>query len=173
MSEPKDVYGQFMKGSIEESAFATFTQGAAIETGASVNRIQGQNLAIELHSVLAVLSDPEDLPATGAQEAVYFWISTRSGLTTSPSISDEHIVYAACYSIRAGVGVYLPLIADKNKYYPSFHEYKYPILISHKKLYPYIISTNSSAAANVKFCLSYTYVLVDGELAIEALEAFR
>lgn len=169
----QDIYSQFLRFEIEESVNATFTEGSAILTGASVNRIQGQNIAIEVHAIGVELSMPEDLPATGATEYVGICLSTRSGLTTMPNLNAEHLIYRNQKRLKAGVGTYLPLIFTPDEYMPQYTDFKNPLLISHAKLYPYIISSNSSSKATGFGFLLFTYVLLDADLAIEALETFR
>lgn len=171
MSE--DVYSQYIRGSVTESAAATFTAGSAILTGASVNRIKGQNIALEIHAIGASCSWPQDLPASGANESVSFALSTRSDLAAMPDLDEEHVIYRTQIRIEAGVAVYLPLIAQTDEYMPAYVDFKHPLLISHPKIYSYIVSSNSSSAASCFFFLLFTYVLLDADLAIEALEAFR
>jgi len=169
----QDLYTQFLRGIVTESAAATLTEGTAILTGASVARVQDRNIAMALNSIMCHCSIPEDSPAANGTEAVYFCLSTRSGLAAMPSMDEEHVIYKNANAIRAGVATYLPLVQDRDFYMPRFLEWVHPVLISHAKLYPYVISTNSSAAANVEFVMAYTYVLLDADLAIEALEAYR
>lgn len=171
MSE--DIYSQFLRFDVTESAAATFTEGSAILTGASVNRIQGQNIALEIHAIGVAMSHPADLPSTGASEYVKFTLSTRSGLAASPAINEEHVVYQCQTTVEGGVGTYVPLLYINDNIMPPYVEYKHPLLISHAKLYPYVISSNSAAAATVKGYILFTYVLLDADLAIEALESFR
>ncbi len=171
MSE--DIYSQFLRGYIEESAAATFTEGNAILTGASVNRVQGQNIAMEIHAIGAQLGHPQDSPAAGGTEYVTFCLSTRSGLAAFPNMDDEHVLYVTQIAVRAGVAVYLPLAVNYDEKMPKYVDFKKPLLISHAKIYPYIHSTNSSAAAKAYFFLLHTYVLLDADMAIEALETFR
>jgi hypothetical protein len=171
MSE--DIYSQFLRFTFTESANATFTGGPAVLTGASINRIQGQNIALEIHAIMCALTFPEDLPATGTEEYVSFAISTRSDLVAMPAMSDEHVIYRTQNSLYSGAGTYLPLIHNKDGYMPPYVEFKYPLLVSHTKLYPYLLSSNSSAPAGCYVYLLFTYVLLDADLAIEALEAFR
>lgn len=171
MSE--DIYSQFLRFSITESAAATLTEGEAILTGASVNRVGNQNIALEIHAVNAQMTTPEDSPSAGGEEYVRFALSTRSGLTAFPSMDDESVIFATSIELRAGVATYLPLVYRNDRYMPNYVEFKHPLLISHPKIYPYIISSNSSAAATCKGFILFTYTLLDADLAIEALEAFR
>ena len=48
-----------------------------------------------------------------------------------------------------------------------------PLLISHTKLYPYVIGTDNGAATTFRGYIFYNYVDIEGALAVEALEAFR
>lgn len=169
----QDLYSQFLRFYVAESAAGTLTEGDPIMTGASVNRVGGQNIALEIHAVCVRVEWPQDLPATGALEYVKFALSTRSGLTDMPTLDEEHVIYMNCREIKAGVGTYLPLIFDGNAYMPAYYEFKYPLLISHNKIYPYIKSSNSSVAGACWGFILFTYVLLDADLAIEALEAFR
>lgn len=171
MSE--DIYSQFLRATVEESTNATFTEGDAILTGASVNRIQGQNIAMVIHAIGVELTHPEDLPGTGAMEYVKCCLSTRSGLTAMPSLDAEHVIYLNQTQIEAGVGTYLPLMYINDSIMPPYVEYKHPLLISHAKLYLYVLSSNSSAKATARIVITHTFVLIDADLAIEALEAFR
>lgn len=171
MSE--DIYSQYLRFSVTESAAATFTEGDAILTGASVNRVQGQNIALEIHAIGSHPSMPQDLPSTGAEEKVEVVLSTRSGLAAMPNIDEEHVIYKNAIMIKAGVGTYLPLIWTRDLDMPAYVEFKYPVLISHARIYPYIKSTNSSQTASWDGFLLFTYVLLDADLAIEALESFR
>lgn len=171
MSE--DIYSQFLRFTVKESAASTFTEGAAILTGASVNRVQDKNIAMEIHAIGAQIPTPQDLPSTGNTESVVFSLSTRSGLTATPNFDDEHVIYQTGVAIKGGVGTYLPLIMRTDQYMAPHTEFKYPLLISHAKLYPYIISSNSTSLAEMFGFILFTYVLLDADLAIEALEAFR
>jgi hypothetical protein len=169
----EDIYSQFLRGNVAESAASTFTAGAAILTGASVNRVGGKMIGMEIHAIGVESSKPQDLPSTGNREYVAFALSTRSDLTAMPGINEDHVVYKNQVSIDAGVGTYLPLLEDRDSPMPRYMEFKSPLLVAHDKLYPYILSTNSSAAASVAFWILFTYVLMDDAIAIEALEAFR
>lgn len=171
MSE--DIYSQYLRFAVTESAAATFTEGSAILTGASVNRVQGQNIALEIRAISAQLPTPQDLPSTGATESVIFSLSTRSALAATPNMDDEHVLYMQGVAVKAGAATYLPLIMRTDQYMPSYVEFDPPLLISHTKLYPYIVSSNSSVAAAMFGFILFTYVLLDADLAIEALEAFR
>jgi len=171
MSE--DIYSQFLRFQVQESAASTFTGGSPILTGASVNRVADKNIALEIHAINAQLSMPADAPASGAIEQVLFCLSTRADLTGMPTMDAEHVIYMTNVVIKAGVAVYLPLILDRFGYMPPYVEFRYPLLISHAKLYPYLISTNVAAAASMYGFLLFTYVLLDADLAIEALETFR
>jgi hypothetical protein len=119
------------------------------------------------------LSWPEDLPSAGAEEYVIVFLSTRADLTAMPDLDDEHVIAITALNLHAGVATYLPLISRTNRYMPPYIEFKHPLLISHPKIYAYIKSSNSSAAASAKGFILFTYVLLDADLAIEALEAFR
>lgn len=169
----QDIYSQFLRFDVEESAAGTFTEGAPIMTGASVNRIQGQNIALEIHAIGVGKTFPQDLPASGATEDVSFALSTRSGLAAFPNLDDEHVIHINQTLVKAGVAVYLPLVIEHGQYMPNYVEFKHPLLISHPKLYPYLLSSNSSAKARVRGFILFTYVLLDADLAIEALEAYR
>lgn len=171
MSE--DIYSQYLRISITESANSTFTEGDAILTGASVQRLKDQNIGIEIHAIGCHPSWPEDLPSTGAREQVTFCLSTRSGLTVMPNFDAEHVIYIHQVGLEAGVGTYLPLVLDRESYMPAYVEFKHPLLLSHPKIYAYIQSTNSSATATCRAYILFTYVLLDADLAIEALESFR
>lgn len=171
MSE--DIYSQFLRFEVQESAASTFTGGTAILTGASVNRVADKNIALEIHAINAQLSFPKDSPAAGATEYVLFALSTRSDLSSMPNMDEEHVVFMTMVAVTAGVAVYLPLVLDRLAYMPPYVEFKYPLLISHAKLYPYLLSTNSINAASMYGFLLFTYVLLDADLAIEALESFR
>lgn len=169
MSE--DIYSQYLRWTVTESAAATFTGGSAILTGASVARIKDQNIALEIHAISCQAGLP-DIPAAGAIEYVQVAISTRDDLTAMPTMDDEHVVYLHQQYVRGGVATYVPLIQSENRYMPPFIEFKHPLLISHTKLYPYIQSTNA-AAQTVNGFILFTYVLLSDALAIEALEAYR
>jgi len=171
MSE--DIYSQFLRFSVEESAASTFTVGSPILTGASVNRVADKNIALEIHAINAQLSFPVDAPAAGAKEYVAFALSTRSDLAALPHMDAEHVIFLTMATLKAGVAVYLPIVLDRQGYMPPYVEFKYPLLISHAKLYPYILSTNASSPASMYGFLLFTYVLLDADLAIEALESFR
>lgn len=168
-----DIYSQYLRFEVTESAASTLTVGSAILTGASVNKVQGQNIAMEVHAICAELSNPADLPSTGAVEYVRFALSTRSDLTSMPGLQEEHVLFKTEYMIKAGVGTYLPLISIRDRIMPPYVEYKLPLLISHAKLYPYVQSSNSAATASVYGYILMNYVLLDADLAIEALEVFR
>lgn len=171
MSE--DIYSQFLRFSLDESAATTFTAGDAILTGAKFSRIEGDSLALEVHAISLTCSMPEDLPATGASEYVDFALSTKEGLTSMPNVNEDHVIYRNRLEIAAGVATYLPLLAFEDRFMPHYINFDKPLLISHAKIYPYIVSTNSSAASWVRGWLLYTFVLLDQGLALEALEAFR
>lgn len=168
---PEDVYAQALRFTVTESANSTLTEGNAILTGASV-RGQG-GIAIEVHRIIGQLGLPEDNPAATAQETAYGSISTRSGLTSIPALGDEHCVYTTSKLIRGGVATYLPLVFDAEDLMPRNMRYVPPILLSHSRLYPYVLSTNSSATHTFQGQIWFNYVDITGELAIEALEVFR
>lgn len=171
MSE--DIYSQYLRFAVTESVASTWTEGSAILTGASVNRVAGKNIAMEIHAINAQIGMPQDNPAALATESIIFCLSTRSGLAAAPSIDEEHVIYMCQVGIRAGVAVYLPLILRTDFFMPPYVEFKHPLLISHPKIYPYVISSNSSSPTTVRGFLLFTYVLLDADLAIEALESFR
>lgn len=171
MSE--DIYSQYLRFTANESAASTFTQGTPILTGASVNRVAGKNIALELHAINAQLSFPVDAVAANSLEQVIFCLSTRSDLSGMPYMSDEHVIYMTSIVIRAGVAVYLPLTLDRQGFMPPYVEFKHPLLISHPKIFPYILSSNVASPASMYGFILFTYVLLDADLAIEALESFR
>lgn len=171
MSE--DIYSQFLRGDLTESAASTLTEGTAVMTGASVNRVADQNIALEIHSIGCTHSHPEDAPAANSVENSAFCLSTRSGLTTMPEQDEEHVIYKNKYEVRAGVATYLPMQILQDVEMPHHVEFKHPLLISHPKIYPYLLTTNSGTAGRVRFIIAFTYVLLDRDLAIEALESFR
>lgn len=169
----QDIYSQYLRFSLSESAASTFTEGNAILTGASVQRVADRNIALEIHAIGVQIPFPQDLPATGATESIVFTLSTRSGLTATPTMDEAHVIYQCQIALKGGVGTYLPLVYRNDQYMPPYVEFKYPLLISHERLYPYVISSNSSGTADIYGYLLFTYVLLDADLAIEALEAFR
>ena len=169
----EDIYSQFLRFQVQESAPSTFTGGSPILTGASVNRVGDKNIALEIHAINAQLSFPVDSPGAGVVEQVLFCLSTRSDLAAMPTMDAEHVIYMTNVAVKAGVAVYLPLTLDRGGYMPSYVEFKYALLISHAKLYPYLISTNAGASASMYGFILFTYVLLDADLAIEALESFR
>jgi len=171
MSE--DIYSQFLRAEVQESANATFTVGNAILTGASVNRVGGQNIALEIHAIGVGLSHPEDLPSSGGVENIAFALSTRDDLSGMPELNDEHVIFKNKTEVRAGATTYLPLVVDKDVDMPHYIEFKHPLLISHPKIYPYILSTNSTVQGIGRIFIMFTYVLLDADLAIEALESYR
>lgn len=171
MSE--DIYSQYLRFALTESGASTFTEGDAILTGSSPHRVGGQNIALEIHAIGVDLSFPADNPSAYGNESVTVALATRSGLTTMPNIDEEHCVYKNGLYNRAGVGTYLPMNVNRHRFMPSYVQFKHPLLISHPKIYPYILSTNSAAAATGRGYLLFTYVLLDQGMAIEALEAFR
>ncbi len=169
----EDVYGQFLRFSVTESAANTFTEGSAIYTGASVRSVQGKALCLEVHQIVGDLTLPEDIPATTASEFNWGGVSTRSGLTAIPSIDEDHVIYSTEISITGGVATYVPLVRDTNRHMPQVTNFPKPILVSHTKLFPYVESSNSSATSIFAGYIFFNYVLLDGALAIEALETFR
>lgn len=169
----QDIYSQFLRFQVEESAASTLTEGTAILTGASVNRVADKNIALEIHGIQASIPMPQDLPAAGTTEDIAFCLSTRSGLSAFPNIDDEHVIYITQMIVKAGIATYLPLITRNDQYMPPYVEFKHPLLLSHAKIYPYVLSSNSSTKANVRGYLLFTYVLLGADLAIEALESFR
>lgn len=154
-----------------ESANGTFTEGNAILTGASL-RVGGTAIAIELRAILGSLSDPEDNPAATTTEYVRGCIATRSGLASMPNLDEEYLLYKTGKNYRGGVATYIPLIQNLEDM-PTYCTFDPPILVSHSKLYPYVQSSNSSAAASFKGYIFYFFVDIDGSLAVEALEVFR
>jgi hypothetical protein len=169
----EDVYMQFLRGYVAESAAGTLTEGDSIETGCTITRIQGNSLAMEVHFITSWCGFPEDNPSTGNEEYVTFWISTRTGLAAVPHIDEHHVMYQTGNVLRAGAATYLPLVMVTNQYMPSWVEFTHPLLVSQSKLFPYIKSSNSGSVAACYYMIGYTYVLVTPDIAIEALEAFR
>lgn len=169
----QDIYSQYLRWKVTESAASTFTEGDAILTGASVNRVQNQNIALEIHAIGVNLSLPADAEVANTTESVTFCLSTRSGLTAMPNLDEEHVIFINQTIKKAGVATYLPFILDRDNYLPRYVEFKYPILISHPKIYPYLVSSNAAATSTCYGFMLFTYVLLDADLAIEALEAFR
>lgn len=166
-----DAYGQFLRYYVAESAAATLTEGNAILTGSTM-RMGGNAVAIEIHHILGSLSYPEDVPATTAVEYTRGAIATRSSLSSMPNLDEEYLIYKTGISLKGGVATYVPLIQHYEDM-PSYTVFDPPILLSHSKLYPYVQSSNSSAAATFKGYLFYFFVDISGDLAVEALEVFR
>lgn len=166
-----DVYGQFLRYYLAESAASTLTT-EAIPTGCGLRMGGGTGIAMELRSVMCSLSNPEDLPSTGAVESIAAAISVNEDLAAMPNLHDKGTVYKTFKAHKAGVGTYLPLLQVGGDM-PEFTQFDIPVLIAHPSLNAYILSTNSSAAATMKGFFFHNYVDVDGPLAIEALEVFR
>lgn len=166
-----DIYGQYLRYALSESAASTFTLDA-IPTGCGLRVGGGTGIAMEIHSILGLCSNPQDLPATGALEYVTGAISTNGSLAAMPSIDASSVLYKTTLGLQAGVGTYLPLVHMFPEM-PPFTQFSLPILIAHPTLYACVLSTNSANAASFKGFLFHTYVDVDGQLAIEALEVFR
>lgn len=114
----------------------------------------------------------EDNPAATTNEIIRGGISTRSGLAAMPDVVDEHCIYKRSIVLHGGVATYLPLILYEEDMRPN-ENFVPPLLISHSKLYPYVLSTNSSAAATFKGNIFFNYIEISGDLAVEALETFR
>lgn len=167
-----DVYGQFLRFQVAETTAATLKEGNAITTGAQSRLSGGGFLAIEVHQIVSQLSDPADAVGAAAVEDVTGAISTRSALSTIPEMDEEHVIYKRGIRRRAGVATYLPE-QTYERFMPPVTNFPLPLLVSHTKLYPYVISTNAAAFGDFRGYLFYNYVDVSGELAVEALEAFR
>lgn len=169
----QDIYIQFKRIKVTESAASTLTEGDAVLTGASVNRVQGQNIAMEIHSVLCHHTTPADVPGINATETSWFALSTRSGESAIPNLEDESTIYLNAMQVRSGAAAGDPLLYDRDVYMPHYWEFAKPLLVSHEKIYPYILTSNAAAAGEAVCVLGFTYVLIDADMAIEALEAFR
>ena len=169
---PEDVYMQFINGSITESAAATLTE-QEILTGCSVaGMIKNEAIGMEIREIILQVPMPEDEPATGAEEYIDFCLSTESGLTSSPNLDDVHCIYKIRKGLHAGVATYLPQTSYINGY-PEHWQFIHPLLVPHPKIYAYIISSNSSAAAQVWYRIGFTYVRLTGPEVMEALEVWR
>lgn len=116
---------------------------------------------------------PADAEAANVSEYNNVCISTRGDLTTMPDVDADHVVYRNQKLKRGGVATYLPIIFDPDGVMPAYVEFKFPLLISHPKLYAYVQTSNAAAAGSVRGYIIFTYVLLSDALAIEALEAFR
>lgn len=166
-----DIYGQFLRYRVTESAASTLTY-SEIPTGCGLRVGGGSGIAMEVHAILGLCSEPEDLPATGANEYVAGALDTSGTLSAFPDADDIHLLYRTLRGVSAGVATYLPLINSPSDF-PPFTQFSIPVLIANPKLYAYVESSNSATAANFKGHIFHNYVDVDGSLAIEALEVFR
>lgn len=169
---PQDVYGQFLRYAVSESAASTLTEGGALITGAQSRLSGGGFLALEVHYILGVLAFPEDNPAATTSEIARGAISTRSGLASMPDVTDESTLYKRSVVIHGGVATYIPEVLYEEDM-PAYATFPIPLLISHPKLYPYVLSTNSSNPQSFKGHIFYNLVDISGDLAVEALEVFR
>ncbi|GAI25675.1 unnamed protein product, partial [marine sediment metagenome] len=97
-------------------------------------------------------------------------LSTRSGLVDMPQISEEHVIYRTQIRVEA---LTLTEVLIRQEYMPAYVQFKHPLLISHPKIYPYVLSSNSATLGACYFFILFTFVLLDADLAIEALEVFR
>lgn len=167
-----DVYGQFLRYAVSESAAATLTEGTAIITGAQSRLSGGGFLGLEVHYILGVLSFPQDNPAATTNEIVRGAISTQSGLSSMPDVDDEQTLFKRSVVVHGGVATYLPEVLYEEDM-PAYARFDPPLLLSHPKIYPYVLSTNSSTAASFKGHVFYNLVDISGDLAVEALEVFR
>lgn len=168
----EDVYMQFLNGVITESAASTLTE-LEIYTGATIGgMVQGNAIALEIREVLLVGSQPADNPAAVAKEEMKFAFSVQPGLAAMPTLDDVHVIYYHERALRAGVATYLPLVYSYEGY-PQAYQYISPLLVPYSKIYAYLISTNASAAAIVRFRVGFTYVELAGQQIVEALEVWR
>ncbi len=169
---PEDVYIQYIKGISTESAAATLTEGE-IQTGATPGgMLKSEAIGLELRQVITEFGSWHgDEPAEGLEESMNWALSVSSGLTAIPGVDDIHCIYKRNFTVHAGVAVYLPQIA-KEMAYPPVHDFMYPLLIPHPKIYDYILSTSGSAE-NCRWALGFTYVALSGPQVMEALEVWR
>jgi hypothetical protein len=167
-----DVYGQFLRWTVTESAAGTLTEGNAIQTGAQSRLSGGGFLALEVHQIVGSLTIPTDAVAANATEQVIGTVSTRSSLAAHPTLNDEHCIYRSVIQVRGTTATYLPVYA-LIKDMPPVTNFRPPLLVSHKSLYPYVSSSSAGDAMSFNGYIFYNYVDVSGELAVEALEAFR
>lgn len=166
-----DKYGQYLRYYLAEVTHSTLAT-EQIPTGCGLRIGGGTGIAMEVRAIMCSLSQPEDLPSTGATEYVAAAISVNEDLTTMPNLQDKGTIYKTYKGTQAGVGTYLPLI-DVSTDMPPFTQFDIPVLVSHPSLNAYVQSSNSAAEATMKGFIFHNYVDVDGSLAIEALEVFR
>lgn len=172
MSE--DRYMQFINGSLTESVASTLTE-QEILTGCTIaGMVRKEAISMEVREILLQYNPalPQDLPATGASEYVVFCLSVESGLSAMPAIDDIHCIYLNQFTIKAGVGTYLPLVCVEQGY-PRAYKWDEPLLIPHPKIYAYLQSSNSSTPQKVSYRIGFTYVDLGGEEIMEALEVWR
>ncbi len=170
----EDVYMQHLRGNFAESAASTLTE-FEIPTGASIaGMLKAEAIALEMKEIVTMFDTivPADAPAANAIESIRFAISTISGLTSIPNIDDVDCIYLRYSALHAGVATYLPQILIEGAY-PAVWEWKNPLLIPHPKIYGYIISTNASVLARVRYSIGFTYVSLTGPEVMEALEIWR
>ena len=170
----EDIYMQFITGSIVESAASTLTE-QEILTGCSVaGMLKEQAIAMEMKEVILERSQafPADNPGSGGVEEASFALSTESGLSTIPNLSDVHCIYFHKITIRGTTATYVPVLAEVTGYPPAY-QFASPLLIAHPKIYAYVLSTNASATQTVRYRIGFTYVQLSGAEVMEALEVWR
>ena len=163
-----DKYPNVVPMAATEDSFGAFTEHEIDIPNSFITRT-----AMLVHQIEMLIPFPEDSPSTDAQETVTVSLHTQPRADHG-RITDDYCIGYWRNTVRAGVAVYLPLMFSQAEGLPSVYKFPddKPLIIVAQKLYLYIQSTNSSAAAYAHGRLLCTFKTLTEKEWREAFEVW-